>query len=994
MKYKLKKDFYLDIKTFAVNTLEPRSYFIPFASEKEARGCDELEERENSSLVQLLSGEWDFAYYPKRSLIPQEFESDAVIFDTVSVPSTWQRTGYEPPCYLNSRYQFKMKPPKIPADIPTGVYRKKFSAKKGESKILTFLGAASNVEVYLNGAFIGYGEGSHNSNEFLLKELNEENELIVLVSKWCVGSYLECQDMFRENGIFRDVYLTAVGENGLFDIGAETFPEKEGEGYRLKISATQMGDVLGKVRFLLEDAEGQKLIFEDLDSGEKEFRNIKVKEWTAETPYLYTGYWLLFDRQDNIICCARQNIGFKHTQIVGEVFYFNGKPVKLVGVNHHDSDREKGYVMSASDYLRDAQLMKEYHCNTVRMSHYPPDPLFLTICDRVGLYVIDEADIECHGVYSNPLNQRFKRISHRLMWKERFLARVAAMYQRDKNHAAITMWSLGNEAGGYRCQDACYEYLKTRSRLPVHYEGVIHTKRFAYDVISEMYTHTPKVEAIAAGKLKDYKGKPFFLCEYAHAMGVGPGELKRYVDLFYNNSNLMGGCIWEFCDHAVYHRDGKYEYTYGGDHGEKKHDGNFCVDGLFFPDRTPSTGALEMRECYKPILCRYENGQVRIENRYSFLSSKRIETSWHLFEKGKQIAEGALQHDVEPMQSKTVPLSLPNVSGDDVYILFQHKDAVSGGYAGADETILVAPQLADAPKDGNSKIVTDKDNIELSLGDFTLTAEKKSGALTLKKANEIVFESSRGLRPEIYRAVIDNDRFIRIAWKLLGIESAKAKLLSVKAVQNEGENKIVYRYALRRLLNIATCKIELSFAGEQVKAEVCFKKGVGALLYNDFTRLGVTMCLNRTMEKVCYFGRGDRENLPDFKEHAPLGIYCKNREDMSEKYIKPQEGGTRCDVRWTKLTDCEGNGISVEAIEKPYCLSVCDDSTNNLLAAAHREDLKEENAVFVHIDAAVRGAGTQSCGQAPLEYARVNLKTPVTYRFFIRPIRGGKQEKK
>jgi beta-galactosidase len=363
-------------------------------------------------------------------------------------------------------------------------------------------------------------------------------------------------------------------------------------------------------------------------------------------------------KEGKVLEIIRRNIGFKHIEIKGNVFYFNNKSIKLFGVNHHDSSPTAGFVMSVDDMEKDISIFKEYNINCVRTSHYPPDPVFLDLCDEYGIYTVDEADIETHGTQLEL--HKPGACSHNAEWQDRYLERVMCMYERDKNHVGIIMWSLGNESWGYLNQDACYKALKEKSDIPVHYENVVHTKRFAYDVISQMYPWHGKYKKLADGKGlgKKWYEKPYFMCEYAHAMGLGAGSLETYVSRFLNADNLMGGCIWEFADHAVYHENGKYKYIYGGDHGEEKHDGNFCVDGLFFPDRTPHAGALQMKNCYRPVRITASHENRFTFTNLNFFKAVSLKVKYKGYEGVKMTEEGEFELNIAPRGSEAVSLDI------------------------------------------------------------------------------------------------------------------------------------------------------------------------------------------------------------------------------------------------------------------------------------------------------------------------------------------------
>ena len=527
MKYCLNKNLSDIFEVFEDGKLPKRSYFLPFSNRALLKSTSLLNRRNNGDMVHVLSGDdWGFKYYEKASRIPKDIDTDFFVFDTIQVPSTWQRTGYEPPVYINCRYPFVVDYPHVPKEMSGAIYRKRFTLKKNTvHSVITFLGVANNMTLYVNGQYVGYSECSHNMSEFLLDNYvsEGENELVVVMTKCCNGTYLECQDMFRENGIFRDVYLTQYdNDNFIYDYQIDTV--RDGDAYDLDLCVKLFRPFITNYSVGAELYDGDRLLSSSFSSAAAEsrffFGNLNVSEWSAEKPKLYTLYISLYinGREVEVVSC---NVGFRTVEIVGELFLFNGKKIKFKGVNHHDTHPLNGYVMSAEEIERDIKLMKQFNCNAVRTSHYPPDPLFIELCDKYGVYVIDEADIETHGTCVDetfPRSQLFinkaNRLSNDKTWENRYLDRVQGLYERDKNHACITMWSLGNEAGGWKNQDKCYAYLKSKSKLPVHYEGVIRTPRGSYDVISEMYQHLSLLRRIASNSLTSrYNGKPYFLCE-------------------------------------------------------------------------------------------------------------------------------------------------------------------------------------------------------------------------------------------------------------------------------------------------------------------------------------------------------------------------------------------------------------------------------------------------------------------------------------------------
>lgn len=1010
MQYTLNRSNYRDFGKFEENVLPARAYFIPYTDKTALCGTDACTERYNSDLVSVLSGDdWSFKYYEKTALLPTQFDTEQVQFDTVTIPSTWQRTGYRPPVYLNSRYEFHLMPPDLPKELSVGVYRKFFSVDNMEKQyILSFLGVAPCIDVYVNGAYVGYSEGSHNTAEFDITNYIQsgENELLCVVHRWCTGTYLECQDMFRETGIFRDVLLYGLEKTHLSDFEVKTNPASNGT-YDLKLSASVSGDLSGyTVEASLCDGE-TVLASAELPAAANTvfvFDALSVKEWNAEIPTVY-DLFITLKKNGETAEVIRNITGFKNIRIDGEIFKFNGVHIKMKGVNHHDSHPVTGYVMSPADILRDLQLMKQFNVNTVRTSHYPPDPILLTLADQMGLYIVDEADIETHGTGSVGPHKLYKPnlISHDPKWEAHYVDRVKRMYMRDRNHPSVTIWSLGNEAGGYCNQDACNAYLKSVCpEIPVHYEGAIRTKRVAYDVISEMYTEIKDVQKYRDGtRGEKYIGKPFFLCEYAHAMGVGPGSLEDYWQMFYSSDKLMGGCIWEWCDHAVLHapddKKYKYEYTYGGDHGEEMHDSNFCVDGLFYPDRTPHTGALEMKEVYRPLRAE-KTGETsyKFANTNRFRNADYITVQWALCENGVQTQNGTFIPDIPPCGEVT--MEIPASCSDrekDCRLNLTYLDTANGEVIAHEQFALNdAPMTAVIHKEEKLTLCKENKKYKIASSACALVFDQKSGALQSycvngkERLNTSPADGKSGFVPNIYRAPIDNDSY---AWhpKWNRKKLPKVKPVFVGMDAKEVGERVLVKCRYKLAIGLKTwyiCELNYSiYADGTVEVEASLdKKLFGG---NDLPRFGVTVELPKAFSNVEYYGRGEKENMCDFNAQSPVGLYRNTVSEMHENYIKPQDNGNHGGTKFLTLTD--ENGVGVQIIGAPkFNFSVHEYTQSLLCEAKHREDLHAQNTTFLSIDGFMRGAGSNACGPDALEQYRFAFKDRIAFRFVMQAVGG------
>ena len=974
MKYMLNKTNYHDFKVYEVNKLPGRSYFIPYPDREAADQTGLKDKRYNSPKVVCLNGEWDFKFYPLPAELPDVLDTDVISFDKLDVPSCWQFRGYDKPFYVNIRYQFPFKPPRIPTTEKVGtvfswlgvdqkvslrfahpeeqynfvgVYRRFIHIERPEKRYtISFMGVASCLDLYLNGEYIGYSEGAHNTAEFDLsgKLAEGQNELVAVVHRWCTGSYLEDQDMFRNNGIFRDVLLRMDEPEDFWDIDAKT--QKTETGYRLTLSAFTM-DADSEITFTIEGhgiLESRRVKTSSC-WAQAVFENLDVTEWNAEAPALYNLYY------ETASSCIKERIGFKTVDIQGDTLLFNGRKIKFKGVNHHDTSCVNGYTLTPDEIERDVKLCKQFNIDTIRTSHYPPDPLLLEIADEIGVYVVDENDLETHATFAMQLPPTYNTLSHNPKWRPRYMDRVKRLFQRDKIHGntCILMWSLGNEAGGYSNTDAMYHYLKRHSNLPVHYESAVHCKRIAYDVGSEMYP-TPRMVHDAGEhrrRQKPLNNRPYFMCEYAHAMGVGPGGTEAYWKEIYHYDNLMGGCVWEMVDHAVLHPDGSY--TYGGDHGEWEHDGNFCCDGLFYPDRSPSTGAKIMRYIYRPIRVKHlEGDQFELFNTCAFSHGGRYE----LTVRWNDGTEYTVAPDVEPLSRTTMALQVGEAV-DGVQIATVTTLDTTAGKQVAEEEIILSLQPAAIPE--VQPLPTD---CEVKDGTFALGGVVRSADMyTL-----------------LYRAPTDNDTDPFFRNTMAPYSDQSEEVLSIEQTENG------YRVVSKVKNRIATFQVTDTYEGCEggvlVTSQIHCLSGGGIL-----PRFGKCFRLDERFDDVRYFGRTG-ESYADMKEQFPIGEVACKVSDMTEPNIRPQESGNRCDCLRASVSD--GNTrVSFVAVDQPFELAIKPYTDRALLAMKHREDEKR-TGTYVTIQAFQQGIGTGACGPSVAPEYQYSARQDDTLRFIVR----------
>ena len=979
MEYRFNTTNYASFEMIQDNVLPSRSYFIPYSSKEKMEGMPLLKKRYSSDKVEVLNGRWDFRFYKDPNEMPAVFKTEEIAFDKVSVPSCWQFTGYMKPFYLNTRYQFPFDPPKIPTTgkvgkifwlfgsdtglkpsfvtpeeeyNSVGVYRRFLKIQDLSKRyILSFLGVASCIDVYLNGTYVGYSEGSHNTCEFdispFLKE--EENELVCVVHRWCTGTYLECQDMFRNNGIFRDVLLYACEKEDILDYSFMT-SYKNGK-YTASIAAwgfsntpckvTLIGPNIHKEAEITIEKDGPTLLI---------FPDLEAEEWTAETPILYD---LVLETKTSAI---KTKVGFKHIEIEGNLYKLNGHLIKFKGVNHHDTHPKTGYVMTPEDILKDLTLCKEFNIDTIRTSHYPPDPLLLELADEMGIYIIDEADIETHGAQMMTFPPDFSRISKDIYWAGHYVRRAQQMYERDKNHPSIVMWSLGNESGGYACQDAMAAYLKQHTDIPLHYESAVHTKKIAYDIASQMYPPASDLHLIGEGKHKQKKfmDRPYFLCEYSHAMGVGPGDVESYWKEIYAYDNLLGGCVWEMNDHAVWHEDGTY--TYGGDHGEYMHDGNFCVDGLFFPDRTPSSGAKHLKHVYRPIrVTSLGDNQFEIFNTTAFSNASRYVLR---FAKDKEVFfEGTF--DIEPLSKKTVTIPCPEAQEEeDYFVEVTAKDTATEKNVSLEQLILK----------------------ESFIKEETLEKSALPEAFFVDEKGTVTYGALRSCLEDtlLYRAATDNDRpLVTVIHPPLYVPlfyDMKETLVSI----DRSPEKVTVKKVLssKKLVFEETTTYTGTKEGVLVTGTLHPVKGKTFL-----PRYAKAFQMEKLFDEVAYYGRNG-ESYVDMKYHAPIQQVSCHVKEMTENYIRPQESGNRADTRTVSLSNGKET-YTFTAVGKAFDLGIKPYSDRELISMKHTKDIKC-TGTYIALSAFQAGIGTGSCGPISSDVYQYPMDKDYTFSFLIK----------
>jgi len=997
--------YYEDLSVLHENTMPARAYFIPASK----RMDNLVEHREESDRMQLLNGTWKFQYFNSIYDVQEPFfekDYDTENFDEIQVPSVWQMAGYDTHQYTNIRYPFPFDPPYVPQDIPCGTYAHTFVYHKDENApkaFLNFEGVDSCFYVWINGSYVGYSQVSHMTSEFDITDLlrDGENSIAVLVMKWCDGSYLEDQDKFRMSGIFRDVYILKRPKQAISD-------------YHIK---TRIEDMLAKVeiemkfysplnvKISIEDRNGAVVALGSIaEEGTAVLEIASPELWNTENPYLYK---LILETENEVIV---DHIALRKIEIKDQVIYLNGQKIKFRGVNRHDSDPVTGFTINPEQITTDLTLMKQHNFNAIRSSHYPNAPFFYEMCDKYGFMVIDEADIEAHGPFmiyrkEDTDYNRFKRWNEKIaddpVWEEAIVDRVKLMVERDKNRFCIVMWSMGNESA-YGCNfEKALEWTKNfdPDRITQYesarYRNYDETYDYSnLDVYSRMY---PAFSEIQEYLDKD-GSKPFLLVEYCHSMGNGPGDFEDYFQMIQDNDKMCGGFVWEWCDHAIAHgtaENGKTIYAYGGDHGEEIHDGNFCMDGLVYPDRTVHTGLFEYKNVYRParvISYNKESGELVLHNYMDFDDLKDyVKISYELTQDGLVISKGILpEFSVAPHgEGKTnLKINVPENGKCYLKLIYHLKKELplldEDHILGFDE-IEVSKEdtkckLAEKwiPKtvvDSELQVNENDTQIHIKGREFAYTIDKRTALFTeMKFAGREYLNHPMELN--IWRAPTDNDMYIKSEWKKAHYDKAYTRAYTTEVVQGKHGVKItshasVVAETVQKILDVTiTWKIE---AAGKIDADIAVTKDDE---FPDLPRFGVRMFLDKKLSAVRYFGMGPQESYCDKHQAASHGLYRADVGDLHEDYIRPQENGSHYDCEYVELNNSR-YGI-VASAEKAFSFNASYYTQEELEKKTHNYELIESDSVVFCVDYALNGIGSNSCGPVVLEQYRFD---DVLFRF-------------
>lgn len=954
-----------------------------------------------------LNGEWKFKFMDSPMRIKEDYYAKPYAYDhwdDIEVPSCWQIKGYGQMHYTDVHYQFPVDPPHVPDMNPTGIYKRSFNlieAIMDERMLLRFYGVDSAFHVYINNTFVGYSQGSRMISEFDISHavVSGDNEITVIVYKWSDGTYLEDQDMWWLSGIFRDVEIEIVPLVSIWDYKLTTTFDDEYKDARVKINVkvdNKTKEIIQSYTALITiEDNAQELLNKVIPISEIQPEDVtdiiledivkEPKKWNAEEPHLYMLRIKLMNTSGEIIQEIVDEIGFRQIDIKDGLICINGKRIMFRGVNRHDFNTNTGRTVSKEDMKTDVLMMKQSNINAVRTSHYPNMPYFYKLCDKYGLYVIDEADLECHGF---ELTTNYKWITADKDWEDAYVERGIRFVERDKNRPSVIMWSLGNESEFGSNFVAMANAIKDldSSRL-VHYEGDKNVE--VSDVYSTMYTNIENLEHI--GRDTD-NTKPHILCEYAHAMGNGPGALKDYQEVFESYDRLHGGFVWEWIDHgiAAYDEEGRVFYKYGGDYKDNPHNSNFNLDGLLFPDRTPSPGLFEFKKVIEPIKIEsvdLEKGIFQVWNKYNFITLDNYTIKWSIvYDDAIYISDSIKVNNLQPNEKEIFQINYtrPNEIEYNTPYYINFEVVYDEPPVWATDNQIVADAQFDLgwgkiynvsnTSVNTMRVEESHDELVIVGQDFEVAFDKVIGRLMMYSYRDKVI-IKEGPKLNFWRAPIDNDMYTIKEWKdkyqlnLLkefskGLqwdeEDNYIKIISpviVGAPNQEWFYKAMYEYKI-----YADGEIDLRVHGKP--------HDPNGVMITMLPKIGLTLIMNKDLEQVKWLGRGPGENYPDSKESSKMGVYDSSIKGLYTPYPFPQENGNRGDMVWVSLYNAET--MVLFKGNKPLNFSASYYTDEDLDKAKHINELQKQDAIVMDIDYVQNGLGSNSCG--PIQLPMHQLK--------------------
>ena len=989
-----------DPEVFAVNRIPAHSDHAYFEKETEER-----------PLRQCLNGSWLFSYAKNPSMRVERFYEDSYDcsgFDTIQVPGHLETQGYGRNQYINTMYPWDgeefLRPPMVSKrNNPVGSYVKYFTLEeqmKGKRTFISFQGVETAFYVWLNGTFIGYSEDSFTPAEFELTEtLREgENKLAVEVYKRSSASWLEDQDFFRFSGIFRDVFLYSIPRVHVRDIFVKAGLTDSYQEGTLEIRAELIGDIDDvTIEASLRDGDEKEIWNGNAEGKEEVFfkaSGLAVLPWSAEEPRLYRLYLYVKNEEGQILEFIPQKVGFRRFEMKDRIMCLNGKRILFKGVNRHEFDPVRGRAITREDMLWDIRFMKQHNINAVRTSHYPNQTLWYELCDEYGIYLIDETNLESHGSWQKlgEVEPSWNVPGDRPEWKAAVLDRASSMFERDKNHPSVLIWSCGNESYAGTDIEAMSEYFheKDDSRL-VHYEGVFWNRKYDHisDMESRMYAKPAEIEEY----LENDPKKPYISCEYMHSMGNSTGGMKLYTDLEKKYPLYQGGFIWDYIDQSLYRVNelGERALTYGGDHDERATDYEFCGNGIVYADRKASPKAQEVKALYADIKLEPDEKGVKIINDSLFVSTGRYVLAYRLLKEDRCLYEAETETDVAPESEAYVNLTYPELPGTGEFIYevsLRLKEDTLWAKAGHEISFgQYMKRTADKTEEKTCplEIIRGDVNIGVRGRGFTAMFSKAEGGIASLCYNGVEY-ITRTPKLTFWRALTDNDRgaktgFDAAQWMTAGLFY---KLTDVDVQEQKDQVCVTFEYLLP---TVPQTKAYVSYrvTGDGKIHVHALYKGTDGL--PEMPAFGMDMKLKARYDRVRYYGRGPEENYLDRREGARLGVYSYQAADNLSAYLFPQECGNRMDVRWVEVTDADGQGLRFETEGVPFENSVLPCSAYELEAATHREELPKAHYSWVRILESQMGVGGDDSWGAPVhEEYRLSSDIDRNIKFTIQKV--------
>ncbi|WP_117235242.1 beta-galactosidase subunit alpha [Vibrio maerlii] len=976
------------------NRMAPRAYFFSYGSEKNARTF----QRELSNHFQLLSGQWSFNYFTNPLLVPEEFYTQEMKdWGHITVPNMWQMEGHGDLQYTDEGFPFPIDVPFVPTDNPTGAYQRSFYLGENwhdKQTIIKFDGVETYFEVYVNGQYVGFSKGSRLTAEFdISQHVNTGNNLLsIRVMQWADSTYIEDQDMWWTGGIFRDVYLVGKEQLHVQDLMVRTDFDDNYQSATLSCEvelenlATAANANLEYVLYDGKQAISQgsvdNILVDNKTSTQFAIDVVNPTQWNAETPYLYHLLLTLKDEQGKILEIIPQRVGFRDIKVRDGLFYINNKYVMLHGVNRHDNDHLKGRAVGMDRVEKDLILMKQHNINSVRTAHYPNDPRFYELCDIYGLFVMGETDVETHG-FANVGD--LDRITNDPAWEAVFVERIERHIHAQKNHPSIIMWSLGNESG-YGCNiRSMYDSAKAidDTRL-VHYEEDRDAE--VVDVISTMYSRAQLMNAFGEYPHE----KPRIICEYAHAMGNGPGGLTEYQNVFYKHDSIQGHYVWEWCDHGILARDetGTEFYKYGGDYGDYPNNYNFCMDGLIYPDQTPGPGLKEYKQVIAPVKIRdfnAEDGTFTVDNKLWFSNIDDYTITAEIRAEGETLEVIQLKaKELAENSSRELAITLPEMDEREVFVNFTVRKDTRTPYSEANHDVAVyqfqikenTAQLESFTNTNATALQVEESRLGYLIKghNFALNFSKVNGKLTSWLVNgEELIKSEPKL--SFFKPMIDNHKQEHDGyWEPAHLQIMQEHFRTLKVEENSGKVDItttsiiappVFDFGMR-------CKYRY-----QINAEGQLNIELSGERYGDYPHvipvIGLDLGINGEFDQVQYYGRGPEENYQDSKQANLIDVYQSTVSEMFENYPFPQNNGNRQHVRWTALSSRAGNGIAIKP-QQEINFSAWFYTNKNLHESQHTIELEKSGYITLNLDHQVMGLGSNSWGSEVLDSYRVYME--------------------